>query len=133
VNSEKVDYPHLSGFENVFLEDSFVLGIEATPGRLRLDVELVLTPQHAVYHPPAPGEQNCYARATIEFPNVRNLVWTGQGTPPAVDASGDVDYGGIDSLFWNGSAFHIEGDWGAIDVTSAGPVILLNPVDGAGS
>jgi hypothetical protein len=125
MNTEKVDYPQMDGFENVYLEDSFVLAIEATPARLVLDVELVLTPQHPAYHPPAPDEQNCYARAAIEFRNVRDLAWTGQGTPPAQDASGAKDYGGIDALFRNGSVFHMEGDWGAIDVTSAAPVIWL--------
>ncbi|RPF35943.1 hypothetical protein [Streptomyces sp. TLI_185] len=127
MNAEKIEYPKLDGFANVYLEDSFVLQVKATPGYLAFDVELVLTPQHPAYHPPAPGEQACYARATIEFPEVRNLVWSGQGTPPAVDASGSKDYGGIDALFWTGSAFHLEGDWGAIDVASALPVIRLLP------
>ncbi|MGI5377901.1 hypothetical protein ACQEV2_27375 [Streptomyces sp. CA-251387] len=134
MNTEKVEYPQLAGFENLYLEDSFVLGIEATPARLALEVELVLTPQHPSYHPPGADEQNCYARAVIEFQNVRDLSWTGQGTPPALDASGDKDYGGIDTLFWNGSVFHLEGDWGVIEVASAGPVVRLglDDSDGAG-
>ena len=127
MNAEKVDYAQLDGFANVYLEDSFVLEIKATPGLLVLEVELVLTPQHPAYHPPAPGEQHCYARARIEFPNVRNLMWADQGTPPAVDASGAKDFGGIDALFWNGSVFHVEGDWGAIDVASAPPVVRTRP------
>ena len=120
-------YQELDGFADVYLEDSFVLEIRATPGHLTFEVELVLTPRHPSYHPPAPGEQACYARATIQFPQVRELVWSGQGTPPAVDASGSKDYGGFDALFWNGSAFHVEGDWGVIDVSSAVPVIRLLP------
>ncbi|AZP23510.1 hypothetical protein EJC51_31045 [Streptomyces aquilus] len=114
----------MSGFEDVYLEDSFVLGVTATPGRLCLDVDLVLTAHHPAYRPPAPGEQNCYIRARIEFPHVRSLTWTDQGTPPAVDASGEADYGGIDALFWDGSAFHLEGDWGSIDVASGPPGII---------
>lgn len=122
-----VDYAQLDGFANVYLEDSFVLEIKATPGLLVLEVELVFTPQHPSYHPPASGEQHCYARATIEFPNVRNLMWADQGTPPAVDASGTKDFGGIDALFWNGSVFHVGGDWGVIDVASAPPVVRTWP------
>jgi len=132
VNTEKADYPQLDGFESVYLEDSFVLGIEATPTRLVLLMELVLTPGHPAYHPPAPGEQNCYARATIEFRNVRSLTWAGQGSPPATDASGEMDYGAIDALFRNGSLFHLEGDWGAIDVASDAPEIRLGPNAGSG-
>ncbi|MCT9081144.1 hypothetical protein [Streptomyces fulvoviolaceus] len=127
MNPEEADYPQLGGFEHVHLEDSFVLGIEATPARLTLDVELVLTPQHPAYRSPAPGEQNCYARATIEFRNVRNLNWTGQGTPPATDVSGEKDYGGIDALSRSGAVFHLEGDWGAIDMTSDAPEIRFGP------
>jgi len=120
----RVDYPQLSGFEGVHLENSFVLALKATPGLLTLDVELVLTPEHPAYHPPAPGEQNRYARASIDFPDVRSLTWTGQGTPPAVDASGETDYGGIDALFRDGSVFHLEGDWGSIDVVSGPPRVI---------
>ncbi|MFF4502127.1 hypothetical protein [Streptomyces sp. NPDC001401] len=125
MNAEKVDYPQLDGFVNVCLEDSFVLEVTAIPGFLALEVELVLTPQHPAYRPPVPGEQHCYVRAAIEFLKVRNLMWADQGTPPAVDASGAKDFGGIDALFWNGSVFHLEGDWGAIDVASAPPVVRL--------
>jgi len=120
-----LDYSQMVGFADVYLEDAFVLEVKATPGSLALDVEVVLTAQHRAYRPPASGEQNCYARGTIEFPNVRDLAWVGQGTPPAVDASGSKDYGGIDALFWNGSVFHVEGDWGVMDVTSDLPVIRL--------
>ncbi|MCW8377675.1 hypothetical protein [Streptomyces justiciae] len=119
----RVDYPQLSGFEGVHLENSFVLDLKAAPGRLTLDVELVLTPEHPAYRPPAPGEQNCYARARIDIPDVRSLTWTDQGTPPAVDASGETDYGGIDVLYWDGAAFHVEGDWGSIEVVSGPPCI----------
>ncbi|MFE6284795.1 hypothetical protein [Streptomyces sp. NPDC057877] len=110
-------------FDGVYLEDGFVLGIQANPGRLCLDVEVVLTPEHPRYRPPAPGEQYCYAVAVIEFADVRRLTWDGQGTPPAKDASGETDYGGIDALFWDGSAYHVEGDWGAIVVVSAAPAL----------
>lgn len=126
----KVSYRQLVGFEHVHLENSFVLDIQASPGRLRLDVEVVLAPGHPDHRPPAPDELNCYARATIDFPNLRTLTWTGQGTPPAVDASGETDYGGIDTFFWDGTSFHLEGDWGVIDLVSAPPVIHLGPERG---
>ncbi|MEV6173289.1 hypothetical protein AB0L99_34415 [Streptomyces sp. NPDC051954] len=125
MSTERTNYSQLSGFENVYLEDSFVLDVKATPGRVTFDLDLVLTPGHPAYRSPNPGEQNCYVRATVEFPEVRHLVWAGQGAPPATDASGDKDYGAIDSLLWNGDAFHLEGDWGEIQVASALPVIRL--------
>ncbi|MGW3283335.1 hypothetical protein ACWDR3_01670 [Streptomyces sp. NPDC001002] len=120
-----MSYQQLDGFADVYLEDSFVLEIRAAPGVLTFEVEVVLTPGHPAHHPPAPTERACYARATIQFPQVRELTWSGQGSPPAVDASGSKDYGGFDALLWNGSTFHVEGDWGVMDVSSAAPVIRL--------
>lgn len=42
-----------------------------------------------------------------------------QGAPPATDASGEVDFGHIDSLVWDGNAFELEGDWGRMEVSAA--------------
>jgi len=39
-------------------------------------------------------------------------------TPPARDASGELDYGGIDGYEWDESGHHLFGDWGRIDVVA---------------
>lgn len=128
MNDESFAYTSLPGFEAVYLEDSFVLDIRANPGQLRISLDLVLTPQHPEYTPPKPQEQHCYRSAIIEFLNVRRLVWDGQGMiRPATDATGAVDYGGVDSLTVSAGVALIEGDWGVIEVESDPPVIRLHP------
>ena len=45
-------------------------------------------------------------------------MWGGQGAAPATDASGERDFGHIDSLVWEGDAFRLEGDWGRMEVSA---------------
>ncbi len=123
MNPEPTDYPRLPGFEAVYLEDSFVLDIQATPGHLRIALDLVITAQHPHYRPPPPDEQHCYRKATIDFTNVQALTWTDQGAPPATDVTGTPDYGGIDAFTTTADTTHLRGDWGTIDVRSALPAI----------
>ena len=79
------NYWDLPGFENVYLEDSWVTGINATPGNVFIEVDLVLREKHPAYSPPRHGEQYCYHPATIRFEGVSALSWTAQGKPAAVD------------------------------------------------
>jgi hypothetical protein len=118
-------YTSLRGFENVYLEDSFVLGIDASPGAVDFDVDLVLTPGHPSYTPPPPDQQHCYRRGHIRFGQVRSLTWSCQGRVPAHDASGEIDYGAIDAFSAAASTFTLEGDWGRMEVESDAPVLEL--------
>jgi hypothetical protein len=38
-------YTELDGFENVYLEESYVLAIEARPGTVSFELEVVSTPE----------------------------------------------------------------------------------------
>jgi hypothetical protein len=112
-------YADLPGFEALVLEESYVLGIQASPGSLTLDVDLALMPEHPLYAPPPATETECFRTGRIRFIQVRRLVWDDQGAPPATDASGDADFGHIDSLVWDGNTFKLEGDWGRMEVCAA--------------
>lgn len=120
-----VDYRTIPGFENLYLEDSWVLSITARPGSLELVVELVLCDSHPSYFRPAPGEQYCYRRGTVRFAGVTSLHWEGQGLVPAVDASGEQDYGSIDALIVAPNAFIVEGDFGRMTVAADPPSVSL--------
>lgn len=109
-------YTDIPDFADLVLEESFVLGISATPARVTVDVEFALTPNHAAYAPPPPDENEAYRRGQICFIGVRRLVWEDQGARPATDATGEIDYGHIDDLRWDGATFELEGDWGRISL-----------------
>lgn len=117
----------MEDLREIVLEDSYVLGICATPGCLRIEGEFVLTPEHPLYAPPSADENACYARGHITFAGVRRLVWENQGAPPAVDANGELDYGHIDHLRRDSDMFELEGDWGRICVSAPSVRLVLGP------
>lgn len=118
-------YWELSGLEHIYLEDSWVLQIPATPAMVRVDCDFVLTEDHADYRPPRAGEMYCYTRGALIFHNVVDLVWKQQGVPPAGDATGELDFGGIDSLTFAEGDFSFEGDFGTIRLSNDGTVSVV--------
>jgi hypothetical protein len=128
MTNEHVPYTRFDGFENLYLEDSFVLDVAARPGRLTISAELILTEGHPDYREPRSDERYCMRDGVIEFASVRSLRWTGQGIPPSTDASGSIDYGSIDALHLSEGVIHIEGDFGQIEMESARPVVSFTDV-----
>ncbi|GAA0612441.1 hypothetical protein [Streptomyces crystallinus] len=120
------NYPSFPGFENVSLEDSYVLDITVHPGVLTLELDLLLLPGHPLYGTPLPGERACFRPATVVFSSVRDLHWTGQSViKPAIDASGSADFGSVDSLARLDAGYKIVGDWGEINLQSDAPSLSI--------
>lgn len=118
-------YNEVLGFADVYLEDSWVLGVTARPGEVVLDIEAVLLKGHPAYTPPRPGEAHCYRPGRIVFRQVTAVTWTDQSAVAvAVDASGEKDYGAID-VFVIGDTCVLEGDFGRLEVESTPPVLEL--------
>ena len=118
-------YPSLSGFEFLYLEDSWVLGVIAKPQVLQMTVDVVLLEGHPDYAPARPGEQYCYRRGTITFSPVTSLQWSGQ-LPPAPDVSGEPDYGSLDEFNRVDDEYVLEGNFGRLRVVSSPPVARLD-------
>ncbi|GAA5189547.1 hypothetical protein GCM10023346_04390 [Arthrobacter gyeryongensis] len=113
----------LRGF---YLEDSWVLDINASRGQLVITAEFVLTEEHPSYAPARPGEQYCYRKGVLVFDGVADLTWTGQlSSRPSRDPDGSVDYGNIDSLIIEGDHYTVEGDLGKIDLHAASIRVAL--------
>lgn len=127
VNEEP--YSTLPGLESVYLEDSWVLSIGVTPGMVRFELDAVLLRQHAAYHPPKPGEAHCYRRATLTFGHVSSVEWRAMGTA-TVDATGEIDYGNIDTLTRSGEHFHLAGDWGDMRILAGSFAWTLSLAEG---
>ncbi|SRR6266542_4473075 len=120
-------YTELDGLDEIVLEESYVLGITAEPGRVTFEVDFVLTPHHPEWVAPPPSEVECFRRGTLQLMGVRRLRWDDQGGPPATDATGERDFGHIDSFKWEHDRFLLEGDWGSLDVRAAGAEASLGP------
>jgi hypothetical protein len=116
-------YETIPGLENLYLEDSWVLGVYESDRSLTFDLDAVLTEQHPRWHPPTPGEQYAYCRLTLTFPAVRSIEWLDRGRPPATDASGEQDWGNIDTFVVENGVYEMEGDWGHVRIQADPPQI----------
>lgn len=120
-----IDYTKFPGLAGVYLEDSYVLAISDTPGRLTFKLDAVLTPANPAYHPPKPGDQYCYALGDLVFPDVTHVEWVRRSHTRYTDAAGEEDLGNIDILRTEGDAFLAEGDWGEVRVYGGPPLFVL--------
>jgi hypothetical protein len=107
-------------------EAQAITGITESSDQLVFHLDAVLTPEHAAYHSPRPGEQYCYEKGSLVFPDVTRVVWLKRGSSHYTDASGDEDLGNIDILTVDGNAFVAEGDWGAVRISGAQPRFELS-------
>ncbi|GAA0452935.1 hypothetical protein Ade02nite_01010 [Paractinoplanes deccanensis] len=123
------NYSQIGELRLFYLEDSWVLDIVARPGTLTISLDVVLLPEHPDYQAPLPGESHCYRRGELRFEKVSVLHWAGQGLPPARDASGELDYGGVDSFDFDHDAYRIAGDFGEINVRADSLQIELVPLE----
>lgn len=110
----RVEYWNFDGFAYVYLEDSWVLSVAATPHRLLIDCDLVLREGHEEYTPPATDEAYCYRRAEIAFDAVTSLLG---GAPMSfVKPSGAMRWlelaGGQIGLWVGSGNFRLEGPLG---------------------
>ncbi|MCW2751977.1 MAG: hypothetical protein JWR83_3087 [Aeromicrobium sp.] len=118
------DYTELSGLEHLYLEDSWVRGIEQTEASFTFTVDAVLTEDHPLWRPKLPGEQYSYLKIRLRWDSVEEVVWSTLRFDAALDASGTVDFGNIDAFSFEGVEYSIEGGWGQVQITSiTGPTV----------
>lgn len=117
-------YDTLPALAGVYLEDSYVLGIEEGPHSLAFRLEAVLTPEHPRYRAPRPGEQYCYVNAELAFSPASRIEWIARTGTSYRDATDEEDQGNIDYLESESGAYHLGGDWGEIRVWSSHPPVF---------
>ena len=99
---------------DIYLEDSFVLGLFEDQDSIEFELEAVLTEKHQSYHPPKPNEQHCYKKLVLRFGNCSNVNWIRKSLRPSTDANGEIDYGNIDRFSVEKDQLHLSGDWGEV-------------------
>ena len=80
-------YYDWDSFKNIYLEDSFVLGIEESDNQMSFIVEMVLTENHPMYSSRHKDEQYCYKKGKIIFQDVKSVKWLNKNTRPFTDAN----------------------------------------------
>ncbi|MBD1828392.1 hypothetical protein NDI47_22810 [Microcoleus vaginatus GB1-A2] len=120
---ERLNYWLFPGFENIYLEDSYVLSINAKTS-IQILLEAVLTENHSLYTQPLPGEQYCYRRMTVNFPHPQTYDLVLNNISPIADPDGGVDYGNIDEFFRADDKYYLRGEWGELTIVSDPPILL---------
>jgi len=116
-------YDQLPGLEHLYLEDSYLLGVDEGSNELRLEVEAVLTEQHPRFVPRRPDEAYTYLRVAIVFPNPRSVTWIDRSMRPIVGPDGEIDYGNIDSFTFEADRYELVGEWGHITIDGPPPTV----------
>jgi hypothetical protein len=104
----------------VYLPDSWVLAVDTDESHVSFVIEAVMRPEHPRYYsPPKPGEQYSYVR--VRWSLHGDVSWN-EGPSlehPAIDQSGERDFGNIDAWWQEGDVEHLEGAWGTVRVRNA--------------
>ncbi len=111
-----ISYEKINGFQNIYLEDSYVLGIEIRYDIVKFYLDFVLTPEHEFYTPPKEGEQYCYKKGIIIFDKVTKIQWSDIKGILSTDTDGSIDYGNIDTFVFNDGLYILDGDWGNMEL-----------------
>jgi hypothetical protein len=105
---------------HVVLEDSWVQNIAVEPTQLTFVLDLVLTPTHPDYRPPQRDQAGCYRRGTLVLESDAAVFLRRSSLPPAVDVSGQLDYGQIDTFCpasgLGSGVWELTGSWGEATV-----------------
>jgi hypothetical protein len=120
---QPLPYYEIPGFEEVFLEDSWVMEIQDNPSGVTFFLDAVLREKHPLYQPRLPGEQYCYRRAQLKFRDASKVNWVRKTLIPNADITGEVDFGNIDTFYFSGGHYYLSGCWGELDIVSASPTI----------
>ncbi len=120
---ERLNYWQFPGFENIYLEDSYVLSINDKTS-IQILLEAVLTENHSLYTQPLPGEQYCYRQMTVNFPHPQTYDLVLNNISAIADPDGSVDYGNIDDFFMADDKYYLRGEWGELTIVSDPPLLF---------
>jgi|HubBroStandDraft_4_1064222.scaffolds.fasta_scaffold04524_5 hypothetical protein len=119
---DRVNYWEFPGFENIYLEDSYLLDLR-TNSQIEALVEAVLRESHPAYTPPKMGEQYSYKNIVIAFLGVKQYRWLEKKMAPTRDPDGQTDFGNIDELYALNGKYYMSGGWGRIEIVSDPPTV----------
>jgi hypothetical protein len=100
----------LIGFEAVYLEDSYLLGIAVSGSGLRLRVLFAMTRDFPGYETPLPGEQHCYREGEIVVDGLKISEWQAGRPSISTDPDGSQDLGDI-AVSVEAGGYRIGTDW----------------------
>lgn len=109
----------LNSMDGIDLQDSVVLDWTMSEIELVFHIEASIWPSSKHYTKPKLEDYTCYKKAVLRFVKFESVCGLKDkiDVSQSSDASGEKDYGSIDSLSATKDGFCIEGDFGSIKVT----------------
>jgi len=106
-------------FNGIDLNDSFVLAWSSTGNELDITLEASIWPESEYYEKPKNNEYTCYKPAKLRIRNIKNIsgLRSMEQVMSSTDATGEKDYGNIESLEKSDQGFSLEGDFGSVAIT----------------
>ncbi|MDO3385388.1 hypothetical protein QWI17_05980 [Gilvimarinus sp. SDUM040013] len=111
----------LDVFNNVDLQDSFVIGWKRSDETFFIDMEASLWPGHPDYEAPEKNEHTCYKKARLLFRSpykIRGLLPIDQVNANEVMENEIPDYDTIDSFEIGNGQFHLVGSFGDVTLSA---------------
>ena len=111
----------IEAFDNILLEDTFVLSWHQASASLTFNVLASLLQSHPEASAPASGEWACYRPGAIQFSGVSSIdgLLHQESVTPTTDPDGSVDYGCIDDLaLVRPGEYRIAGEFGVVTVVA---------------
>ncbi len=111
----------IEAFDNILLEDTFVLSWHQGTDSLTFHVLASLLQSHPDASPPAAGDWACYRPGILEFSGVSAIrgLLPQESVVSTTDPDGSVDFGTIDDLALVGPGeYRIVGEFGVVTVAA---------------
>lgn len=128
IEDDITPWTSLHEFRGVDLTASYVLSWRFKLGALKLDSDVCLTPEHALYETPRPSEKGFILAAVIEFPGCERLLKSDQPAERTAISkmAAELRHGRIANLQRIADGvYRLEGAFGDITIHSERPLLRL--------
>ncbi|PPJ43924.1 hypothetical protein [Pseudoxanthomonas sp. KAs_5_3] len=118
----------VDAFDDILLEDTFVLSWHYASDSLTFSVLASLLQSHPEATPPVSGDWACYRPGLIRFSSVSSVsgLLPQDAVLPTQDADGSLDYGCIDELsILRPGEYRIAGEFGVVTVAAREAALVL--------
>jgi hypothetical protein len=124
--NDSTDWRQLREFADVDLTRSFVLSWLYESDTLTVDIDVLLTTEHAFYERPRPAEKVCIRPASIVFPHCEDFGPDGVADGQLSDIANNLGAGAIAGLRrLADDRYEISGDFGTVFVSAERPLLKL--------
>jgi hypothetical protein len=122
----------IPALEAIDLTNSYVLSWNQSQNAVRFIMDFVLTQDHPLYTLPQDDEWACFRSGELVFSGATRItgLYSMDDVKPAIGATGEKDYGCIDSLVEIGAGqYEVEGEFGTVSIKSEEPRVLIRAND----